>query len=85
MITQECETTHFKMESTKQVIQMIKPIMYLASLEIKDAFDTVPIYQSHTKYLKFMWLNKAYQFIAMPKGYVDVMRVFNKILKPPFS
>ena len=27
-----------------------------------------------------MWLNKAYQFIAMLNGYVDTI----KILKPPF-
>ena len=40
---------------------------------------------NHTKkYLKFMWLNKAYQFTVMPNGYVDAMGVFNKILKPLF-
>ena len=58
--------------------------MHLASLDIKDAFYTVPIYEPHRKYLKFMWLNKAYQFIVMPNGYVDDMKVFNKILKPLF-
>ena len=47
-------------------------------------FDTVPIYEPHIKYLQFMWLNKAYQFTVMSSGYVDGMRVFNKILKPPF-
>ena len=83
-LNQDCETTHFKMESIKQVIRMIKLNMHLASLDIKDAFYTVPIYEPHRKYLKFMWLNKAYQFIVMPNGYVDDMRVFNKILKPLF-
>ena len=63
---------------------MIKPNMYLALLDIKDEFYTVPIYEPHRKYLKFIWLNKAYQFIVMLNGYVDAMRVFNKILKPPF-
>ena len=63
---------------------MIKLNMHLASLDIKDAFYTIPIYEPHRKYLKFMWLNKAYQFIVMPNGYVDDMRVFNKILKPLF-
>ena len=58
--------------------------MYLASLEIKDAFYAVLIYEPHRKYLKFTWLNKAYQFIVIPSGYVDVMRLFSKILKPPF-
>ena len=84
-LNQECETTHFKMESIQQVIHMIKPNnMYLASLDITNAFYPVPIYEPHIKYLKFMWLNKAYQFIVMPNEYVDAMRVFNKILKPPF-
>ena len=63
---------------------MIKPSMYLVSLDIKDAFYTVPIYEPHRKYLEFMWLNNAYQFTVIPNGYVDAMRVFNKILKPPF-
>ena len=83
-LNQDCETTHFKMESIKQVIHMIKPNMHLASLDIKDAFYTAPIYEPHRKYLKFMWLNKVYQFTVIPNGYVDAMRVFNKILKPPF-
>ena len=72
------------MESIEQVIYMIKPNMCLASLGIKDAFYTVHIYEPHRKYLKFMWLNIAYQFIVMLNGYGDAMRVFNKILKPPF-
>ena len=63
---------------------MIKPNVYLASLDIKDAFYTVPIYEPHRTYLKFMLLNKPYQFIVMPNGYLDAMRVLNKILNPPF-
>ena len=63
---------------------MIKPNMYLALLDINDACYTVPIYETHIKYLKFMWLNKTYQFIVIPNGYVDAMRAFSKILKPPF-
>ena len=31
---------------------MIKPNMYLASLDIKDAFYTVPIYEPHKKVLE---------------------------------
>ena len=58
--------------------------MYLASLDIKDTFYTIPIYEPHRKYLKFLWLNKVYQFIVMSNEYVDAMRVFHKILKPPF-
>ena len=59
------------MESIKQVIQMIKPNTYLALLYIKDAFCTAPIYETHTKHLKFIRVDKAYQFNVMLTGYVD--------------
>ena len=58
------------MDSIKQVIYLIKPNMYLASIDIKDAFYTVLIYEPYRKYLKFMCLSKAYQFIVMPNGYM---------------
>ena len=72
------------MESIKQVIQMIKPNTYLALLYIKDAFCTAPIYETHTKHLKFIRVNKAYQFNVMLIGYVDALRLLKKILNPPF-
>ena len=72
------------MESIKQVIQMIKPNTYLALLYIKDAFFTAPIYETHTKHLKFIRVNKAYQFNVMLIGYVDALRLLKKILNPPF-
>ena len=42
------------------------------------------LFMNHIKYLKLMWLSKVYQFIVMSNGYVDTMRVLNKILKAPF-
>ena len=84
-LNKECETHHFKMESLKQAIHMVKPNSYLASIDIKDAFYSVPIHESHKKYLKFMWVGVPYKFDAMPNGYVDAMRIFTKLLKPVFS
>ena len=84
-LNEECKTHHFKMESLKQAIHMIRPGAYLASIDIKDAFYSVPIHPSHKKYLKFMWKAKPYQFEAMPNGYLDAMRIFAKLMKPVFS
>ena len=64
---------------------MVRRGAYLASIDIKDAFYSVPIHIEHKKYLKFMWDGKIYQFSAMPNGYCDAMRVFTKLLKPIFS
>ena len=84
-LNQECETSHFKMESLRQAVHMVQPNCYLASIDIKDAFYSVPVHSAHKKYLKFMWVGKAYYYNAMPNGYVDAMRVFTKILKPVFA
>ena len=84
-LNKECETEHFKMESLKQALHMVKPFSYLASIDIKDAFYSVPIHKSHKKYLKFLWNSSPLEFDAMPNGYKDAMRMFTKLLKPVFS
>ena len=80
-----CETKHFKMESLNQAVHMITPGCYMASIDIKDAFYSVSVHSSHTKYLKFVWRGNIYKFVAMPNGYIDAMRTFTKLLKPVFS
>ena len=59
--------------------------MFLASLNIKDAFYSISVQKAHQKFLKFLLKGKALQFNAMPSGYMDAIRVFNKVLKPPFA
>ena len=84
-LNKECDTKHFKMESLKQAIHMVRPNAFLASIDIKDAFYSVPINDSHKKYLKFVWKGLPHQFEAMPNGYKDAMRIFTKIMKPVFA
>jgi len=57
----------------------------MTSVDLKDAFFTIPIHSDHYKYLKFMHRNKLYEFLAMPNGYGPAMRVFTKLIKIPFS
>ncbi len=84
-LNKDCDTKHFKMESLKQALHMVRQGSYMASIDIKDAFYSVPIQKSHKKYLKFMWAGNMLQFCAMPNGYCDAMRIFTKLLKPAFS
>lgn len=44
---------HFKMESITHVLNLIQPNVYMASIDLKDAFFSVPIFEDHQKYLKF--------------------------------
>ena len=75
---------HFKMESINNVINLIKPNVYMASIDLKDAFFSVPIHYDHQKYLKFIFGN-LFQFTSMPNGYGPAMRIFTKISKVPFG
>ena len=47
---------HFKMESINNVVKLIKSNVYMASIDLKDAFFSVLIHNDHQKYLKFIYL-----------------------------
>ena len=79
------EHLHFKMETLTSVLNLIKPNVYMASVDLKDAFYTIPVHPAHQIFLKFIYENQIYKFFCMPNGYRDAMRIFTKILKPPFS
>ena len=79
-LNEECYTQHFKMESIRCAIYMINPGMFFASLDITDAFYSIPVHKTHQKFFKFLLKGKVFQSDAMPNEYVDAMRVFNKIL-----
>ena len=54
----------------------------MVSVDLKDAFFTIPINETYQKYFMFEWLEKNYKFIAMPNGFSDAMHVFAKVSKP---
>ena len=57
----------------------------MASLDLKDAYYSVPIHQSHQKFLKFSWRGKLFQFTCLPNGLSSAPRCFIKILKPVYA
>ena len=71
------------MESTNNVISPIKPNLYMASVDLKDAFFSIRIHNDHQKYLKFIFRN-LFQFTFMPNGYGPPIRMFSKISEVPF-
>ena len=72
------------MEFINNIINLIKPNVDMTSIDLKDAFLSVPIHNDHQKYLKFMFVNLL-QFTSMPNGYRLPMRVFAIISKVPFG
>ena len=47
------EYHHFKMKRIQSVINMVIPNCFMASVDIKDAYYSVPIAPEHRKYLRF--------------------------------
>ena len=79
------DATYFKMESIRNIVSMVCRNVWMASVDLKDTFFTIPICEDDIKYLKFLWDGQTLVFLAMPNDYSDAMRIFTKILKPSFK
>lgn len=53
---------HFKMDNIWTAIRTMKPGCYMASIDLKDAYYSVPISTTDQKFLKFEWKGTLYQF-----------------------
>ena len=77
--------SHFKMETLNHILKLIKPNCYMASLDIKDAYYTIPVAEEFQKYLKFIWKGKLLKFCVLPNGLLPCPRWFTKLLKYPMG
>jgi hypothetical protein len=76
---------HFKMDSIHTIIKLVVPNCFMASLDMKDAYYSIPIRASHQKFLCFKWKGHIYQFTCLPNGLSSAPRQFTKILKPALA
>ena len=75
---------HFRIESLQLLLELIKPGVCMASIDLKDAFYSIPVHKNHQAYLTF-FVEKYLKFVCMPNGYGRAMRIFTQISKIPFS
>ena len=74
---------HFKMDSLPTILKLIDKNCFMACIDLKDAYYSIPIRQRDRKYLKFQWNDTLYQYTCLPNGLSSGPRKFTKILKPP--
>ena len=55
------------------------------SVDFSDAYYSIPVIQSHRKYLRFQFEGALYQYNVIPNGLKTGPRLFTKILKTPLS
>lgn len=76
---------HFKMDNLTSATQMMIRGCYMASVDLRHAYYSVPIKAECRKYLKFMWRNKLYQYTCFPNGLSNCPRYFTKLMKPVYA
>ena len=47
-------------------LNCISPGDFMVSIDLEDAYFSVPIFQPHRKYLRFLWNFKCYEFTCLP-------------------
>ena len=73
------------MENFSHVPSLIGRDYYLASVDLQNAYYSVPVQTDYCKYLRFYWNGVLFQYTSLLNGLSSAPRVFNKIMKPLFS
>ena len=73
------------MDNIESCIHLMKPMCFMTSIDLSDAYFSVPVDPSHQKYLNFLWKGRLYQFTCLAQGLSCAPRVFTKLFKPLYS
>ena len=84
-LNQYANKLHFKMDTLNTIIKLVEKDCFMASIDLKDAYYSVPIAKSHGQYLRFFWREQLYQFKCLPNGLSCGPRKFTKLLKPALT
>jgi len=84
-LNEDIQYHHFKMESLQNALDLVTPNCYMASIDWKDAYFSVPVKKEHRKFLKFFWNGLLFQFTCLPNGLSSAPRLFTKITKVFFA
>lgn len=72
----------FKMEGIGMLKDLLRKDDWLVTVDLKDAYLSVPMAEVHRKFLRFVWEEQHYEFQSLPFGLASAPRVFTKLLKP---
>ena len=71
------------METLNHILKLITPNCYIACLDIKDAYYTIPVEEEFQQHLKFISKGKHLKFCVSLNGLSPCPRWFSKLLKYP--
>ena len=73
------------MDSLQSAVQLMKSHCWMAVLDLKDAYYSVPIRTEHRKYLRFEHDGQLYEFVCLHNRLSSAPRIFTKLLKPTLA
>jgi len=79
------QPNHFKMEHLLTFLPHIKKGFLMTSLDLKDAYFTLPIAEPFRKFLCFTWRDQIYEFRCLCFGLSPAPLYFTKVMKPVFG
>ena len=66
---------HFKMEGLSSLLNLLSRGEFLSTINLKDAYLTIPIHPDHYTFLRFTWKSNLYEFVCLPFGLSSAPRV----------
>lgn len=76
---------HFKMDTFESALKIIPPNCFMSSVDLKNAYYSIPVATEHQKFLQFFWEKRLFQFTSLPQGLSSAPRLFTKLLKPVYA
>ena len=76
---------HFKMDNLDVATEMLFPDAWMASIDLKEAYYSIPIHEADQKYLVFQWEGRYFKFTCVPFGLCSAPWIFTKTLRPIFA
>jgi hypothetical protein len=69
------------METNRSIRACILPGILTTKLGLSDAYFHIPISLASMKFLRFVWNNKVYHFLAVPFGLAVAPQVFTRVFQ----
>ena len=76
---------HFKMDTIDTVIDLMRANCFMASVDLSNAYFSIPVSKADRRFLRFLWHEQLYQFAVLPNGLSCAPRMFTKVLKPIYG
>ena len=72
--------SHFRMEDKKSIMALIDKEVFMVSIDLKDAFFSVPLHKDSQMLTCFIVNNVTYHYNVLPFGLSSSPRIFTKLM-----